>query len=117
MKKFFAIMFSLFALSAAAQSEQPVETQSIEVFDSETLELKSKRHKSFKTMQISAAGAVVSTYMFLFAWVGDIPEAVGVLGIGTGIVSSAVFLVSTVKTIVYSIKIIKAKRKRGGLVY
>lgn len=117
MKKFFAIMFSLFALSAAAQSEQPVETQRIEVLDSETLELKSKRHKSFKTMQISAAGAGVSSLLVLYAIFGEVPEAVGVICIGTGIVSSAIFLVSTVKTIVYSIKIIKAKRKRGGLVY
>ena len=91
MKKFFAIMFSLFALSASAQSEQPVETQSIEVLDSETLELKSKRHKSFKTMQFSAAAAGGSSLIALIAIFGGVPEAVGVIFLGTGIFSSATF--------------------------
>jgi hypothetical protein len=117
-KTIFAIMFSLFAISAAAQSEQPVENQSIEVLDNETLDLKAKRKESFKTMQISGASAGVSALLVLYAiFLDEVPEAVGVVCIGTGIVSSAIFLVSTVKTIVYSIKLIKANRKRGRLVY
>lgn len=110
-------MFVLVAFSAAAQSEQLVVPQSIEVLDNEIIDAKAKRSKSFKTMQISGAGAGVSSLLVLYAIFGEVPEAVGVICIGTGVISSAIFLVSTVKTIVCSIKIIKANRKKRGVVY
>ena len=118
MKTLFTILFLLLADGLNAQQEQPVELQSTEVLDSEILDLKAKIKESSKTMQISGASAGVSALLVLYAILLDeVPEAVGVVCIGTGVVSSAIFLVSTVKTIVYSIKLIKANRKRGRLVF
>jgi Ca2+/Na+ antiporter len=118
MKSLFTILFLLLAYSSNAQQEQPVEPQSTEVLDNETPDLKEKRKKSFKTVQISGVSAGVSALLVLHAiFLDEVPEAVGVVCIGTGVVSSAIFLASTVKTIVYSIKLIKANRKRGRPAY